>query len=484
MKILIKIKTALVLPLLALCMSGCDDWLSADPEDKVLEEQVFRNEGNIQRALNGIYLKMGENTLYGFNLSVYVPELQAQTYRIPSAAVNTSQGLIARYDYGDGSVILLFGNIWFSSYNLILETNLFLRNMDRLEPGVIAAAKRNLLTGEAYAVRAYMHFDLLRLFGPVYATDPDAVSIPYYTKPGNEWQPRRKASEIMALILADIDTALGLLAADPVLTEGVRKADNDFYAWRNRRLNYYAVQALKARVLMYKGETARAGAIARSLVDDSAFGEHFPWADPEEVLHGDTPDMVFSDEVLFGVHAQSMYLNRDAWFSPASFSEDGILALAEGNMKYYFGNKIGDNTQVVPDYRFKSWERFKNPEYYLPVKFRKPNKKADFSYFMPLVRKTELYLIAAEAENTASAVDAIRTRRGLKTLEEEMGGDFDLQQQIGIEFFKETYGEGQYFFYFKRRNQPGIRNMDGTGEMVEMDELKYMAPIPAGELNR
>ncbi len=485
MRTLVNIKTALALLLLIPTVSGCDEWLSADPEDKVLEDQVFRNEGNIQRALNGIYLKMGENTLYGLNLSVFVPELQAQTYNIPAAVIdNTPKGLIAQYDYLDGDVILLFSNIWAYAYGLILETNLFLKNIDKVGPGIITDAKRELLTGEAYAARAYMHFDLLRLFGPVYATDPDAVSIPYYTKPGNEWQTRKKASEIIALVLADIDTALGLLAGDPVLTEGVRKADGDFYAWRNRRLNYYAVQALKARVLMYKGDKAQAASIARSLIDDADFGTHFPWADPEKVLQKDTPDMVFSDEVLFGVHVQSMYLNRDSYFSPASFSESEVLAMAEGNMKYYFGNNVGDNDQIVPDYRFRNWERYKNPEYYLPVKFRKPNKKADFSYFMPLIRKSELYLIAAEGEGAPSAVDAIRTHRGLKTLQEEMGDSYDLQQQIGIEFFKETYGEGQYFFYFKRRNQPEIRNMDGKGEMVTMNETTYIVPVPATETDK
>lgn len=466
--------------LLAVATVGCEEWLSVDPVDQILEDQVFRDEGNIQRALNGIYLRMGENSLYGMNMGFYAPELLAQTYHIPaSIKSNSTQGQIASYAYTESGVSSVFNNLWFANYNLILEINLFIKKMEATGKGVISDSRRNLLSGEAYALRAFMHFDLLRLFGPVYAHTPDAPSIPYYTKPGNEWQPRKKASEIVTLILADIETALTGLAADPVLTEGVSKAEYDFYAWRNRRMNYYAVQTLKARVLLYKGATAEAGAIARDLIEKSALPEKFPWTTTEAVMDKKAPDRIFSDEVLFGVHVQNMYQNRDAWFSANSFSEESILGVAKGNMEYMFEA----NYSLSPDYRILSWEAFKNPEYYLSTKFLKPATTVDFSYFLPLIRKSELYLIAAETTGEASWVDAIRTHRSLKTLADEFGATYDLQQQIGKEYFKETFGEGQYFFYLKRLNKQQIRNMDGSGDQITMDAAKYAVPLPEKELN-
>lgn len=35
------------------------------------------------------------------------------------------------------------------------------------------------MKGELLALRAFLHFDMLRLFGPIYKEDPSALSIPY-----------------------------------------------------------------------------------------------------------------------------------------------------------------------------------------------------------------------------------------------------------------------------------------------------------------
>ncbi|MEI3419970.1 MAG: hypothetical protein V8R91_02295 [Butyricimonas faecihominis] len=39
--------------------------------------------------------------------------------------------------------------------------------------------EKKVLTGEALALRAFLHLDMLRLFGPVYVKDPSAEAIPY-----------------------------------------------------------------------------------------------------------------------------------------------------------------------------------------------------------------------------------------------------------------------------------------------------------------
>ena len=38
---------------------------------------------------------------------------------------------------------------------------------------------RKMIIGEAMALRAFLHFDMLRLFGPVYKLHPEMESIPY-----------------------------------------------------------------------------------------------------------------------------------------------------------------------------------------------------------------------------------------------------------------------------------------------------------------
>ncbi len=53
-----------------------------------------------------------------------------------------------------------------------------LENIDESE-GVLQEQEYRVLKGEMLAVRAFLHFDMLRLFGPVYKLHPEAESIPY-----------------------------------------------------------------------------------------------------------------------------------------------------------------------------------------------------------------------------------------------------------------------------------------------------------------
>ena len=57
----------------------------------------------------------------------------------------------------------------------------------------------NIIQGEALALRAMLHFDMLRLFGPVYSRNPEATSIPYYTSEVLSPEPLLPASDRSAM---------------------------------------------------------------------------------------------------------------------------------------------------------------------------------------------------------------------------------------------------------------------------------------------
>ena len=46
-----------------------------------------------------------------------------------------------------------------------------------------------IMKGEALGLRAFLHFDLLRMFGPVFAMEPQGKAIPYRTVFSNEPTP-------------------------------------------------------------------------------------------------------------------------------------------------------------------------------------------------------------------------------------------------------------------------------------------------------
>ena len=67
------------------------------------------------------------------------------------------------------------------------------------------------MKGEALGLRAFLHFDLLRMFGPVFAMEPQGKAIPYRTVFSNEPTPVLPATEVVDACLADLHQADSLL---------------------------------------------------------------------------------------------------------------------------------------------------------------------------------------------------------------------------------------------------------------------------------
>src|SRR5690606_17261559 len=117
--------------------------------------------------------------------------------------------------------------------------------------------------------------DLLRIFGPIYSTDPMAISIPYMSHVTSDIQPLLSANSIIDSVLSDLGRAEKLLEKDLIRTNGVVQIqgldDNDhFFKLRNRRLNYYAVLGEKARVLLYIGDKKGAYTAEKQVITEGS----------------------------------------------------------------------------------------------------------------------------------------------------------------------------------------------------------------------
>lgn len=493
MKYIKNIKLLFLGGLLCLIMPSCTDWLNVTPPDQTLEPQVYDNEYGIERALNGLYLSMANSNTYGRNMTSYTAELLAQRYNISSSnSTSSSTSLSTRYfltqyTYSNSNVKTHIANLWLNGYNIILNINNFIKNVEPVGTNILSQENKDIMLGEAYALRGFVHLDLLRLFGPVYVTDSLATSIPYYTKPNAEWQPLEAANVIMGKIQADLDKGIALLKNDPVRTLGVRIGDEygeDFYAHRNYRMNYYAAQTLKVRALMYQNKKSEAASLAKQLLEPTEIPEKFPWAKESEVLHTWYTDRIFFTEVLFGIHNQDIYKDYDNYFSSGIYSETQVMAVHKTNILYAFGNEPTnsiDDLGSSGDYRSKSWQSYRNPDYYVANKFLQPERETNFWYFQPLIRKTELYYVIAEVDNEISYINEVRGHRSLKQLPSQSAAN--MASEITKEFMREMYGEGQLFFHYKRRYVTSIRSMTGTGN-VAMDKAKYVVPLPDAEKDR
>ena len=486
-----KLRNMIWIGLVLACGAGCSDFLDVQPKDKQSEKQLFSTRGGFYMAVNGIYNKVASTALYGKNLSYELVDVISKRYSPLQA--NTYLTALSTFDYADNSVQTGLSNTWTAAYNTILNCNV-LDNLEKSE-GILLPPEYRMLKGEMLALRAFLHFDMLRLFGPVYKNHPGAESIPYNESARVSALPLLAADSVMhEKIQRDLDEAESLLAdSDPVIEGGPMASlenDQDVYLrYRQLRMNYYAVLALKARVYLYAGEQAQALAAARKLLTDAKVDEHFPAVDPNKLLaNQDNPDRVFSTEVLAGIYLKDRADIHSNYFS----SEQAGNNYLHPRKNFVNTNLFAEETQ---DYRFQAWWRTASNESeggYDFIKYEeiaRPAGKGDAEYFyavfMSLIRLSEVYYIAAECEPVLADkygwLNKIRERRGLGAL--TVISEEDFMKRLRTEYLREFMGEGQIFFMYKRL-YAAIPSDENGNDMnaYEAREEYYVLPLPSGEI--
>ncbi|MDE7147686.1 MAG: RagB/SusD family nutrient uptake outer membrane protein, partial [Duncaniella sp.] len=361
MKTINKVKSILAASLLAVSVTSCADWLEVKMEDKVMENTLFADYRGYMTALNGVYLSM--NDVYSRNLMTGPIDVMAQYYNVTENK-NHSLKLYATYAYSDVSLENSFATIWANMYTLLANLNVVIEHTEGSNP--LTESQWGIIRGESLALRAFFHFDLLRLFGPIYTENPTMKTIPYQNSSSREIQPMLPANEVMEKILADLAEAETLLRQyDPVITDGVRNEateDNGVYAYdysfRQLRMNYYAVKLLQARAYLWMGDKATAYRIATEDILDKVTTDKlviFPWTTKEQVEAAGKPDCLFSTEVFFSLYNTKRSEIQSAYFSSA------LRALS--NRLTFFGNsltgeesKIGTFYDDENDLRVKMWK--------------------------------------------------------------------------------------------------------------------------------
>ena len=146
---------------------SCSNWLDIKPSDRISEENNFSDLAGFKKALNGVYIELNNPDLYGKNLSCEFIEILAQRYAVGDE--NKSNKELMKFSYNGSAGRGKSTSIWGTAYKLIANANLILKNVEQ-HRDVLVGEYYNLVKGETLALRALLHFDLFRLFGPVYAS--------------------------------------------------------------------------------------------------------------------------------------------------------------------------------------------------------------------------------------------------------------------------------------------------------------------------
>ena len=463
--------------------ASCDSWLEVKPYDQIAEGELQKSEEGYQKMLNGIYIDLNSDALYGQTLSVEMIEVMGGAYTIGTDnSVWGNYKDLSSYQYNTEYWRNRLDQTWNKAYALILNCNKILETIDG-NKNLFTDGSYYIIKGEALALRAMLHFDMLRLFGPVYSKDSDKKAIPYYTKQTNSPEPILTAQEVMEKITTDYEDALNYLANDPVKTEGTimsstEDGSSNFLRYRALRLNYYAVEALMARAYLYMGNKTEAFKYATDIIK-TADQNIFPFVDKNLVIGSPAdPDRIFSSEVLFALTNTSRGTIHKNFFDPSRLP-NYVFRMDDSMMSNLVYGGAATTGGYQDDYRYRAcWMATGSNRYFYKYSDMVANGSIQ-NTMIPMVRLGEMFLIAAESQSGdlkagVQYVNALRRNRGvanLPTLTPDL---------LKYEYIRELYGEGQLFFLYKRLNSDIITSATSS-KNPKASDLIFVVPLPDTE---
>jgi hypothetical protein len=134
-------------------------------------------------------------------------DVLAQRYENKSSTI-TTMGKIARYNYTDTEIQTLIASIFKAQYGTVAQANFILQNIDE-SAGILDETTRKIIKGEVLAMRAYVHFDLARLFSERYDNGANAgkSSVAYLKSFTVVPQTRLTLGEVLSQCEADLKEA-------------------------------------------------------------------------------------------------------------------------------------------------------------------------------------------------------------------------------------------------------------------------------------
>ena len=478
-------------------LTSCSDWLDVKGDMEMKEEDLFSKKQGFCDALVGCYMTMADQGAYGEKLTMSNIESLAGLWSIKNDQSLPADYYLRKHDYEQEDVRVAIQTIYGKLFNVVAQANTLLKNIEKEGSVIDDPTLRAVIEGEAYALRAFCHFDILRLFGQLPQGGTLQVSLPYAeTASINDMPPYYKFSEYVIKLEADIEKALDLLEDnDPIFQykfgelnrPNSQILDENSLYFRQSRLNYWAVKGLQARMYLYLGDKTKAYQVAKEII--TAKG-----VDGETVM-GLSGVSNLNDGYLACPSECLFYLSKFDILDYATSLLNGNAEQAHSEIQLILSETMfmdlykGMNTASHNRY-LKQWNRnvpdafsqtfVSTRKYYFDTDDVQANQL--YNLIIPMIRMSEIYLIAIETttdlEEANSLYDTYMRDRNIL-----LGGDAfasldDVKQVVVDEYRREFYAEGQMFYVYKRTN---AKNM--LWYNTQITESEYILPLPDTEFN-
>ena len=460
----------ILLATLALTTS-CDDWLDVRGENIQKENDQFENYKGFRDALTGCYMDMASTDAYGQRLTMTdIEDMGNLWYMDASESSYPNRYYLYHHKYSEDDARPTIKAIYAKLFNVISSANVLIKNLNEKGGNVGNETKRAVLTGEAYAIRAYCQFDVLRLFGQVPQGATKQVSLPYsYTTSIKEMPNYYHFTDYVANLKKDIQKAEDELKDnDPIFSSTytalnrVDDDDDDYMCYRQARLNYWAVRALHARMSLYIGEKQEAHDIAMEIINAKGAdgAELMPLSGASDLTKGYN---ALPSECLF-------YLSK---YDINTYANEvligGLTSQARTLTRYISSQMLSDLYASVPGStashnRYLNWwnRQTKNPSGQVCPAIKKywyDDSKAESGYLttkyqiIPMLRMSEVYLIAMETSESLTEIQSLYDtymKACQYTLYEPFSSVEAAHEEVINEYRREFFAEGQMFYVYKR----------------------------------
>ena len=411
-------RSSLFVLMMGLFLGSCEEFVDiAPPTNELTGSVVFEEAATVDAAFAHIHSQLREDvfttgTVSGLSylMGHYTDELTLYSNVLPEVQEFAN----GRLTSSNGSV----ERLWDGAYELIYATNSILEGVQNSTE--LGQEDVHRFLGEAYFLRALLHFHLMELFGPVPFIDSTNFDI-------NSKVGRMDLEPLSILILEDLRLAKEFLAQ-------IEAADN-------YRPNYWTATAFLARFYLYREEWSNALTEVLEVEKDGPFGLE---EDLLLVFKKDSPETLWQlDSGIPGNNTKegSTFVFSEGPPPNSALNNDFInrFEAGDGRLQAWVGQVVGDS---------ETW--------YYANKYKLNAPSPSTEECSILFRLSELYLIGAEAyarlgqdAEALAYLNRVRQRALLDPISGLSGTALldAIYKERAVELFSE---QGHRFFDLKR----------------------------------
>ncbi|MDP2114315.1 MAG: RagB/SusD family nutrient uptake outer membrane protein, partial [Bacteroidota bacterium] len=200
------IKYLILAVIISLTATSCQDTLDLAPIDYFGDGNFWQNESQVTNFMVGIHKQLRDNHFMFVRLGEMRSGIYSNVDR-QNTSLNELQIIEQRIDENSAGI-----GSWAGFYGPILQLNLFIQKTEAIT--FLTADKKNYLLGQAYGLRAFYYFHLLRTYGGVpLRLEPEVLN--GNTDPVLLRKARATEAETLAAIKADVAKSVTAFSALP-----------------------------------------------------------------------------------------------------------------------------------------------------------------------------------------------------------------------------------------------------------------------------